>query len=66
MDLIDDEELVSSEDNYIIVCTKAEYNKIKECVEAMYNMVSKAPKKFRTPNFYLLENIYNTKFKYIN
>lgn len=49
--------------SYIIVCTKTEYEKIKECVKTMYEMVSKVPKKFRTPQFYILENLYNQKFK---
>lgn len=63
---LNNKSILSDNNNYIIICTKDEYNKIKECVKAMYDLASKAPKKFRTPNFYLLENIYNTKFKSIN
>lgn len=65
MDLMEDEKEVVTDEkkSYIIVCTKTEYDKIKECVKSMYEMVSKVPKKFRTPQFYVLENIYNTKFK---
>ena len=65
MDLMEDEKEVVTDEkkSYIIVCTKTEYDKIKECVKAMYEMVAKVPKKFRTPQFYVLENIYKTKFK---
>lgn len=64
MDLMEEEktDLKDEKKSYIIVCTKTEYDKIKECVKAMYEMVSKAPKKFRTPQFYVLENVYKTKF----
>lgn len=54
---------IEEKKSHIIVCTKEEYDKIKECVKAMYEMVSKLPKKLRTPQFYILENIYKTKFK---
>ena len=64
MDLMEEEktDLKDEKKSYIIVCTKTEYDKIKECVKAMYEMVSKPPKKFRTPLVYVLENIYKTKF----
>lgn len=64
MDSMKDEKVnIDEKKSYIIVCTKTEYEKIKECVKVVYEMTSKVPKKFRTPNFYVLENLYNTKFK---
>ena len=55
--------VVDEKKSHIIVCTEVEFSKIRDCVKTVYEMVSKVPKKFRTPEFYILENIYNTKFK---
>ena len=42
----------------------SEYNYICELLNSFYHGLKKLPKNMRTPKFYLLENMIETKFKY--
>lgn len=39
-----------------------EYNYIKDILNEFYKGLSKLPKKMRSPRFYIIENLINTKF----
>lgn len=50
------------DDNILISLTKSEYNYIFLVLKTLYDNLKKLPKRMRTPKFYLLENLINTKF----
>lgn len=51
-------------DTIQILLSKSEYSYIRDVLHSFYNGLKKLPKNMRTPKFYLLENMINTKFKY--
>lgn len=46
-----------------IELTQDEFNYIKDMLNEFYKGLSKLPVKMRSPRFYLMENLINTKFK---
>ena len=54
----------TDEDSFNFSLTTSEYNYICDLLHYFYNGLKKLPKNMRTPKFYLLENIIDTKFKY--
>lgn len=48
--------------SHILVCNQYEYDIIKDCVETFYINCLKYPHRYRTEKFYLLEEVYKSKF----
>ncbi len=53
-----------NENYFDIRLSVSEYNYICDVLNSFYNGLKKLPKNMRTPKFYLLENMVDTKFKY--
>lgn len=53
---------MEEDDDILIFLTKSEYAYVSECLNTLYNNLSKLPKKMRTPKFYILEGIVHNKF----
>lgn len=58
-----DNRILHNKDYITIKLTNAEFNYIKDLCNSMYNNLKNFPKKFRTPKFYILENMINDIFK---
>lgn len=55
--------ILRNEGHIIVNLTDMEFDYIKELCNSMYNNLKNFPKKFRTPKFYILENMINDIFK---
>ena len=53
-----------NENYFDIRLSVSEYNYICDVLNSFYKGLKKLPKNMRTPKFYLLENMVDTKFKY--